>query len=53
MNDTNLPITPDAIKLIVKSNYIFNDLTLISKPRVIKVSPKSDIVVIWIDIWDT
>jgi len=23
-----------------------------SKPRVIKVSPKSDIAIVWIDIWD-
>ena len=24
-----------------------------SRPRVIKVSPKSDMAIVWIDIWDT
>ena len=49
---TNLPITSDDIEVIIKSNYIFNDLILASKPRIIKASSKSDIAIIWIDIWD-
>jgi len=35
------------------TNHIFNDIVLASKPRVIKVSPKSDMSIVWIDIWDT
>ena len=39
--------------MIIKQNHIFNNVTLASKPRVIKVSPKSDMAIIWINIWDT
>ena len=53
MEGINSPITSDNIELIIKANYIFNNLTLASKPRIIKASPKSDITVIWIDVWDT
>ena len=40
------------IEAILKQNQIFDDIKLASKPRVIKVSPKSDMSIIWIDIWD-
>ena len=35
------------------NNHIFNDIVLASRPRVIKVLPKLDMAIIWIDIWDT
>ena len=38
------------VELVIKQNHIFNNITLVSKPRVIKVSPKSDMVIIWVDI---
>jgi len=38
------------VKDIIKQNQIFDNITLASKPRVIKVSPKSDMVIVWIDI---
>jgi len=50
---TNTHITLDDVERILKSNYIFNDIFLASKSRIIKVSPKSDMSIIWIDIWDT
>jgi len=53
MEGTNTSIRSDNIKVIIKANHIFNDLSLIVKPRVIKTSPRSDIAVIWIDVWDT
>ena len=40
------------VELVIKQNQIFNNITLASKPRVIKVSPKLDMVIIWVDIWD-
>ena len=40
------------IEIILRQNHIFDNVTLASKPRVIKVSPKSDITIVWIDIWD-
>ena len=45
-------LTPDDIKIILKQNHIFNNISLVSKPRVIKVSPKSNMSIIWLDIWD-
>ena len=50
---TNTCITLDNVEKILKNNHIFNDVILASKPRIIKVSPKSDMEIIWIDIWDT
>ena len=40
------------IKLILKQNHIFDNISLTSKPRVIKVSPKSDMSIVWLDIWN-
>jgi len=47
---TNTRITSDDIKRLLKSNHIFNDIVLTSKPRDIQVFPKSDMSIIWIDI---
>lgn len=49
---TNIYITLDKVKRILKNNHIFNDIVLALKFRIVKVSPKSDIAIIWIDIWD-
>ena len=51
-DNTNLSITPDVVESIIKSNYIFNNLSLTSRPRIIKVSSKSNTAIVWIDIWD-
>ena len=45
-------LTSSDIELILKQNHIFDNISLASRPRVIKVSPKSDMSIIWIDIWD-
>jgi len=45
-------LTSDDIEAILKQNHIFDNISLTSKPRVIKVSPKSDMSIVWIDIWD-
>ena len=45
-------LTSADIKTILQQNHIFDNITLASKPRVIKVSPKSDMAIVWIDIWD-
>ena len=45
-------LTSDDIEAIFKQNHIFDNISLASKPRVIKVSPKSDMSIVWIDIWD-
>ena len=48
--DTNIHINTSAIKTIIRSTYVFDNINIISKPRVIKVSPKSDIAIVWINI---
>ena len=40
------------METILKQNQIFDNVNLASKLRVIKVSPKLDMSIIWIDIWD-
>ena len=46
-------VTPDFIEGILKETHLFKDVTLASKPCVIKASPKSDKVVAWVNIWDS
>ena len=50
MKNTNILINSDFVKTVIKSSHIFNDLSLTSKSRIIKTSPKSDITIVWIDI---
>ena len=45
-----IPITLSLVKDIIKKNHIFNNIILVSKPCIIKVSPKSDMAIIWVDI---
>ena len=50
--DTNTPITLDVVEDIIRKNHIFNNVTLASRPHIIKVSPKSDMAIVQINIWD-
>jgi len=34
----------------IRNNHIFNNITIASRLRIIKVSLKSDMVIIWLDI---
>jgi len=36
----------DVVKKIIKENYIFNNIVLVSRLRVIKVLPKSNMSII-------
>ena len=50
---TNTTITANVVERVLQFTYIFNNIILVFKLQMIKASLKSDIVVIWIDIWDT
>ena len=50
LENTNTPISTDVVKSIIKSNHIFNNIVVVSKSYIIKVLPKSDIAIIWLDI---
>ena len=45
-------ITPDIIEDMLNDVYLFKNVMLALKPHIIKASPKSDMVVVWVDIWD-
>ena len=46
------PIILSVVEDVIKKNHIFNNIILTSKPCIIKVSPKLDMAIIWIDIWN-
>ena len=50
LENTNIPIFTDVVKTIISNNHIFNNIMVVSKPNIIKVLPKSDIAIIWLDI---
>jgi len=52
IENTNTLINSSIVEFIIKNTYILNNILLASKPWVVKASPKSDIAVIWVDIWD-
>ena len=52
MENTNTPISSYVVKTIIKNNHIFNNIAIVTKPCIIKVSPKSNMAIIWLDIWD-
>jgi len=51
-DNSNECITPNNVKSIIKQNQIFDNIVLVLKPYIIKVSPKSNMSIIWIDIWN-
>jgi len=53
VDKSNTHVTFENIECILKNNHIFNDIVLVSKPCIIKISSKSDMAIVWIDIWDT
>jgi len=53
IENTNIPITVDIVKRVIQTTYIFNDVVLTSCSHVIKTSSKSDMAIIWVDIWDS
>ena len=50
IKNTNILINADLVEQVFKSTYIFNDIILVFRSQVIKVSPKYNITLIWIDI---
>ena len=46
IDNMNMLIKADMVENILKNNHIFNNISLVSQPRIIKVSPKLDIAII-------
>jgi len=53
LENTNTPMDLEVIKNIIKTTHIFNDIKVVSKSHVCKILPKSDIAIVWIDIWNS
>jgi len=45
-NQINTRLSANEVEIILKNNHIFNNVVLASKPKVIKVSPKSDMSIV-------
>ena len=52
MKNTNTFISSSIIKSILKNNHIFNNMLITSKSCIIKMSPKLNMAIVWLDIWD-
>jgi len=50
LEDTNTLISCDVVKNIIKNNHIFNNIVLALRLRIIKISSKSNMSIIWINI---
>jgi len=50
VKDTNFPISPNIVESIIKLTHMFNNIVLAFYLCIIKASPKSDMVVIWVNI---
>ena len=48
--NTNTPIISSVVEDIIKRNHIFNNIVLVSRPCIIKISSRSDMAIIWVDI---
>ena len=46
LEQTNAQVTSEDIEKILKNIHIFNNVILASKPRIIKVFPKSDMAIV-------
>jgi len=53
LQSNGLAINSDDISNYLKNSELFEGITLAAKPRVIKASPKSDMAIVWVDIWDS
>ena len=47
-----MPIKSNLIELLIETSYIFDNVNFTFKHHIAKVSPKSDMDIIWLDIWD-
>ena len=46
MEDINIPINFDVMEVFIKLTHIFNNIKIMSKPYIVKVSPKSDMIIV-------
>jgi len=47
-----MPISSSIVEPILKVNHIFNNISTALKLHIIMALPKSDMAIVWLDIWD-
>ena len=52
MENTNTSLNSSVIETILKNNHIFNNVVIVLKSCIIKMSSKSDMAIVWLNIWD-
>jgi len=50
IENSSTPVASYIIENIIRSNHIFNNISITLYPRIIKISLKSDMAIIWLDI---
>ena len=45
-------INSNIIELVIKITHIFDNVNITSKLHIVKVSSKSNMAIIWINIWN-
>jgi len=53
MENMNVLLNSEVVEKILKNNHIFNNILLTSRPRIIKVSLKLGMAIVWLDIWNS
>ena len=53
LENTNLLIISDVIETVIKKTHISNDIVLVFYSHIIKASPKSDMAIKWVNIWNS
>ena len=49
---TNMPINSEVMEIVIKSMHIFNNVNIVFKSHIVKIFPKSNMAIVWIDIWN-
>jgi len=46
-------VTYNQIEEVIKKTHLFNNIVLTSQSHIIKASPKFNMAVIWVNVWDS
>jgi len=52
-DEEKTPVKTTTVENILTNTHLFDNVTLSSRPRIIRASRNSDMAVIWVNIWDS
>ena len=53
LEGTNMPINSKIMEVFIKTLHIFDNVNIASRFHIVKVSSKSNMAIVWINIWDS